>query len=157
MAGDGLEGPDERLWRARIEADMENFRAALRWSIANGDVDSALGEIYALSNVYAMNASPFGLLVQKAAEMPEAVGHPLRSAALACAAMTLAMRSDVDSACVYVRKTEAELDSLGGSPDSAKFRCRVRGCLMTPVAYSGDADRLRAPRPCRTRGRPNGR
>ncbi|HXN60231.1 MAG TPA: hypothetical protein VN886_07220 [Acidimicrobiales bacterium] len=143
-AGDGLEGPDERMWRARIEADMENFRVALRWSIANGDVDSALGEIYALSNVYALNASPFGLLVLEAAELPQAVGHPLRAAALACAAMTLAIQSDVEAASVYVRETEAELASLGGSPDSAKFRCRVRGCLTTPVAYSGDADHLRA-------------
>jgi hypothetical protein len=41
-----------------------------------------------------------------------------------------------------VRETEAELVMHGSAPEGAKFRCRVRGCLTLPVAYSGDGDHL---------------
>ncbi len=37
QAGSGLEGPDEHVWRARVRADLDNVRAAIRWAL-----DSAL-------------------------------------------------------------------------------------------------------------------
>ncbi len=41
----GLESPDETLWRSRVEQELENLRAALRWFISTGDADSALAEV----------------------------------------------------------------------------------------------------------------
>ncbi len=37
QAGSGLEGPDERVWLARVRADLDNVRAAIGWAL-----DSAL-------------------------------------------------------------------------------------------------------------------
>src|SRR5262249_15439068 len=44
-AGAGLRGADEAAWRASVEREVDNLRAALAWAIAAGDVDLALGPV----------------------------------------------------------------------------------------------------------------
>jgi predicted ATPase/DNA-binding SARP family transcriptional activator len=39
----GLRGPSGIEWRARLEAELDNFRSALDWFIGRGDATSALG------------------------------------------------------------------------------------------------------------------
>jgi predicted ATPase len=61
--GSGLRGPDEESWRRRLDADLENFRAAVTWSLdsaVEGDGELAmaiLGELAAglfvgLTNIF---------------------------------------------------------------------------------------------------------
>ncbi len=60
-ADSGLESPDETVWRQRVEQELENLRAALRWFMSTGDADSALAEVYALSNLGSLSQLPFGM------------------------------------------------------------------------------------------------
>jgi predicted ATPase/class 3 adenylate cyclase len=141
-AGAGLESPQESAWRMRVERELENLRAALRWFIAAGDADSALSEIYALSSFGALVDMPFGTLAREAAEMPEAGGHRLRAAAMGSAAMTLAQQGSLDEARDFVDGADSLLGTLGDAPGDAKIRCRVRSCITTPIAYLGEQERL---------------
>ena len=47
-AATALGGPDQRRWRARLAVEHDNVRAALRFTIDDGDADSALGLCLAL-------------------------------------------------------------------------------------------------------------
>ncbi len=137
----GLESPDETVWRRRVERELENLRAGLRWFISTGDADSALAEVYALSNVGSLSHLPFGMLALEVADMPAAADNPLRAAAFGCVAMTFAEQGELQESITYADKADALLASLG-HPGIDKIRCRVRGCVTTPVAYQGDAERL---------------
>ncbi len=72
--------------------------------------------------------------------MPAAADHPLRAAAFGCVAMTLAEQGELQESIRYADRADAMLVSLG--PGIDKIRCRIRGCVTTPVAYQGDAERL---------------
>ena len=142
-ADSGLESPDETVWRRRVEQELENLRAALRWFMSTGDADSALAEVYALSNVGSLSQLPFGMQALDVANMPTAIDHPLRAAAFGCVAMTLAEQGELQGAITYADKADALLKSLR-HPRVDKVRCRVRGLVTTPVAYQADAERLLA-------------
>ncbi|HUA96508.1 MAG TPA: adenylate/guanylate cyclase domain-containing protein [Acidimicrobiales bacterium] len=136
----GLGSPQETVWRERVERELENLRAGLRWFITSDDTDSALAEIYALADVGSLSFMPFGMLVIEAAEMPAAAAHPLRAAALGCACMSLAQQGALDEMGAYLDETERLLADVGTAPERVKFRCRVRACLTTPVAYQQEQE-----------------
>jgi DNA-binding CsgD family transcriptional regulator/tetratricopeptide (TPR) repeat protein len=48
----GLTTPDQAVWRARLEADHGNLRAAIRWSLADGDTATALETCALLSGFW---------------------------------------------------------------------------------------------------------
>ncbi len=52
----GLRGPLGIEWRARLEAELDNFRAALDWSIARGDAPSALALVGAVAYLWFLRA-----------------------------------------------------------------------------------------------------
>ena len=51
-AAAGLAGPDQALWRARLEADHGNLRAAIRFSLDDGDTATALELCVSLSRFW---------------------------------------------------------------------------------------------------------
>ena len=142
-AGTGFEGPDELLYRARVEQDLEDLRAALRWSISTGDTDAALTEVYALSEWRgSLRSPPFGMMALQAAQMPGASEHRLQATALGSVCMTLTQQGAVEEALAMAETAERAAGALGESAEERKLRCRLRGCLATTIAYSGDSDRL---------------
>ena len=141
--GAGLEGTDELLYRARLEQDLEDLRAALRWSISTGDADSALTEVYALSEWRgSLRSPPFGMMALQAAHMPGASEHRLQATALGSVCMTLTQQGAVEEALAMAEAAERAASALGGSAEERKLRCRLRGSLATAIAYSGDVERL---------------
>ena len=140
-AGDGLQGPDELLWRSRIEEDLENLRAALRWSIDTGDVDAALTEVYALTP-WSQGAPPFGMMALEAARMPGAAGHRFEGAALGTACAVLTVQGALVEALDLANAAEQATTQLGNSAEDRTARCRIGGCIITVIAYSGDNARI---------------
>lgn len=142
-AGAGLEGPDELLWRSRVEEDLENLRGALRWAIDSGDVGLALSEVEALNTVGSLRTPPFGLMALEAARMAGADQHELHPMALASVCMTLTQNGTVDQAIEFADAAEESARRLWGDGAAyASLRCRLGGCITTAIAYSGDFDRL---------------
>lgn len=142
-AGSGLEGPDELVWRARVEDDLENLRAALRWVVDQGDVDLALTEVEALNTVGSLRSPPFGLTALEVARMEGAEDHELYPMALASACMTETQDGTVEHALQLADAAEAAAARLWtDSPRHRKLRCRLWGCLTTAIAYGGDFPRL---------------
>ena len=144
QADPGFEGTDELVWRDRVECDVDNLRAALRWYIDTGQAEPALQMTYALSDISSLRASPFGLLVLEVAAMAGAADLPLRTIALASACMTYTLLGELDKALALANEVEDRLGDLPPGPEHAKLRCRVRGCVTTTIAYHGEFGRLEA-------------
>ena len=77
-AGEGLRGPDEAEWIDRVDDDLDNLFAALRWAIAAGDADVALRLVAPVTVSGTGAGSPFGALAEDAAELAGAQGHVLQ-------------------------------------------------------------------------------
>jgi predicted ATPase len=99
--GSGLRGPDELLWRRRLDAELDNFRAAVAWSL-----DSALeedGEV-AMVILGELIASMFGGMTdifnlagvnyERAAERARRVASPYAGLGMTAAAMNGYTRGD---------------------------------------------------------------
>jgi hypothetical protein len=102
-ADSGLRGPDELDWTERVERELDNLRAAVSWAVEAGQADTALGIIASLTTVFATRigfVSPVGIVAERAAAIPQALGHPLRCVALASAAWAAFERGDPDRAGV---------------------------------------------------------
>ncbi|HEV2369343.1 MAG TPA: hypothetical protein VGR90_05675, partial [Acidimicrobiales bacterium] len=140
--GAGLESADELASCRKAEDDLENFRAAFRWSIDNADADLANCLMDALMPMSWLRGTPFGTMTREAAEMPAATDHPLRAMALAMVCQALTQDGAIEEALDFADAAEAETERLLGSPEHARLRCRVRGCLSTAVALAGQNDRL---------------
>ena len=140
--GAGLEGPDEVAACRQVEEDLENFRAAFRWSVENADPDLALRLLDALMPMAWLRGPPFGAMARDAAEMPAARDHPVRPMALGMVCQMLTRQAAIDDAIDVADACEAETERLLASPEHARLRCRVRGTLTTAVALVGQNERL---------------
>ncbi len=141
-ASAGLESPDELLYRARVEENLEDLRAALRWSISMGDTDGALTEVYALTTAGSLRSPPFGMMALQAAQMPGASDHRLQATALGSVCMTLTQQGVVEEALAMAEAAERAASRFEDSAEAGKLRCRLRGCLTTAIAYSGNFERV---------------
>jgi predicted ATPase len=102
MAADmtaGLRGPDEISWRRRLDADLDNFRAAVAWaldSVTKDDADLAmviLGELVIGQSAGTLN--PFaGIDYEHTVEQARQSAPGYASAVLAAAAMNAYCRGD---------------------------------------------------------------
>jgi predicted ATPase/class 3 adenylate cyclase len=122
----GLCGPQEMEARGRIETELDNFRAALRWAIDADEVDLALRLVDALSIAGSIR-SPFGTLPIEASEMDGARGHPLVSVALAAAAAALNAQGDHRRAMELAEDSLASAYACRGIPSGNQALCHTFG------------------------------
>jgi predicted ATPase len=122
----GLRGPDEAAWTEQVERNLDNLRAAVSWAVDAGEPDAALEIIASLSTAFGTRiGAPFGPLAEKAAAMPQALGHPLHCVALASAARAARDRGDRDRAQVLADSALEAVAALPPGRASARARCRT--------------------------------
>jgi predicted ATPase/class 3 adenylate cyclase len=133
VLGPELRGPDEREVRDGIEADLDNYRAALRWAIDAGEADAALRLLDAFSNAGPLT-SPYGTMPLEVARLPAAAGHRLAAVALGMAAATLAAQGALEQATQVVREAINAAESWSGSPEGDLALCHAYagGICMVP-------------------------
>ncbi len=102
---------------ARAEAAFADLRAAQRFSLQIGDLDTAMSLIGAVRE-YAMRALRYEVFAWAgvAASAPEASGHPLRSLMMGIDAYGAWVRGDYGRAVSLAHATRQEEQSSGASP-----------------------------------------
>jgi predicted ATPase len=132
--GRDLCGPHELASKMRIEAELGNFRAALRWAVDDGDADTALRLVDGLAIVGSL-PSPFGTVPLEAANMPGARGHPLAAVALASAAAASSTQGDHRQAAELVEAAIAAMPAGHGSALDDRAVCHTVSNVAM-VAYT---------------------
>jgi predicted ATPase len=113
-ADTGLRGAEEGRWVLRLDAELDDLRAAHRWAVSRGDAERALRLSTALHG-YAYRTSRHELFAwaEAAARLPGAAGHPLRPLALGSAATGAWVRGDLAAAR---RLAQEAADAAAGGP-----------------------------------------
>jgi hypothetical protein len=143
-ADQGLRGPDELSWTERIERELDNLRAAVSCAVEAGQPDAALEIIASLSTAFGTRiGAPFGPMAEKAAAMPQALGHPLRCVALASASRTARDRGDRDRARVLADSALEAVAALPPGRSSARARCRAFSGMFIVLRQLQEYARLR--------------
>jgi predicted ATPase len=141
-ADSGLRGPDELNWTERIERELDNLRAAVSWAVDAGQADVALGIMASLATLFGTrigSVAPFGIVAERAAAMPEALGHPERCVALASAAWAAFERGDGERAGVLA---DSALDAAAVLPPGRASAQAHRAFFMPAMVISQDMPRL---------------
>ena len=122
----GLDSPDEGLWSAQLERDLDNFRAAHRWGCAVGATDLVVGMVAALREQgFRRVQYETTVWAEEACALPGASGHPEISTLLAMVAYRHWVRGDVHAA---IRQANAALDAVpGDEPSPSGLAERVLG------------------------------
>jgi predicted ATPase/class 3 adenylate cyclase len=85
--GEGLQGPDQRAWELRYEAELENIRSAVSWFVGQDDADGALGLVFDLFPLkFAEGTKTIDDLAIAALDAPSARNHALGPSAMVLAA-----------------------------------------------------------------------
>jgi predicted ATPase/DNA-binding SARP family transcriptional activator len=96
-AGEGLRGPDEVAWVPRVDAELDNLRAIVGWSVATGDADLALRLIAPLTLATGTHigyaSAPWA---ESVVGLPGAPTHPLYPEVLAWAGYAVAIAGDAE-------------------------------------------------------------
>lgn len=118
---DGLEGPEEATWSARLAGDHDNFRTAHLTAVERGDVDSALRLVCALSE-YAFRTIQYEITswADASIRLGGAAQHPAIADARGVAAYGRFVRGDMEAAIELART--AVNGSVGGDDT-----CRASG------------------------------
>ena len=138
--GPDLKGGDELPSKERVNRELDNLRAALRWAIDAGEAEIALRLVDSLAIVGLLHAV-YGTVPQEAANMPGADGNPLVAVALASAAEAFIGQGENQQA---VALAEAALNIAHGLPDtplSEHILCRVCSnvSMVFPFLQNGGA------------------
>ena len=95
----GLAGSDQAQWRARLEADHGNLRAAIRWSLDAGDAETALQLCVFLARFWLERGYlSEGRLWLDEALAADAEGSPTRARALTASGVLSHYQADYDHA-----------------------------------------------------------
>ena len=115
--GPRVRGPDEWVASMRIDATLDDLRAAHQWLCATGDADGALRLPAALGDhIIHRLRDEIASWAQRAVELPDASAHPSYAAALAVAAWGCFLRGDLD---VARARAHAVLDDARIDGDAA--------------------------------------
>jgi len=130
-AGSGLRGAEEAVWRARVEREVDNLRAALAWAVAAADVDLSLGPVSDLA-VFGDQVAPYGRAAEDAARLAE--DHPLAPVGLAAAAFAAVLQGDINAAVALGAEARERVAGFDRAPESLWVRCRVANATCTIFA-----------------------
>jgi predicted ATPase len=106
-AGLGLNGPEHRLWRARLDAEAVDLQASLRWAVATDRADLAVGLAAPLARWWWARGElvPMGELAEATARLPSAATLEPGAAALlrwARGATRVAQGKEAEAAPLFV-------------------------------------------------------
>jgi predicted ATPase/DNA-binding SARP family transcriptional activator/tetratricopeptide (TPR) repeat protein len=135
-AGAGLDGPDEAMWSARLDREMDNLRAAVRTAVTDGDADTGLRVVVAAREL-SFRRMRYELVrwAGEVTDLPQAQGHPLLPTALAVVAYGSFVRGELRKAVEQAER------SLGAA---VRLDLRSSGLaertLGNALFYQGDHD-----------------
>jgi predicted ATPase/DNA-binding SARP family transcriptional activator len=135
QAEDGIRGPSQAQWFARLDADAENLRAATTWALADGDTDTALRLAGGVIRFWAAR----GALTERrgllATALAGGAGSPgPRVNALHAAGVMAAEAGEFEAAGVHFN---AALELARAVGDRARV-ARLESNLGTLAMYAGD-------------------
>ncbi|GAA3057048.1 BTAD domain-containing putative transcriptional regulator [Pseudonocardia yunnanensis] len=134
-AARGVQGPDERLWVERALPDVDNFRAAFEWALADRDIDLALRLVASLPEVLQVRIGyEAAAWAERALEVaPE--DHPLFVAGVGAAARGAWFLGDFARARGLAARAGARVPAAGTA------RSGYPADVAADVAlYEGDVD-----------------
>jgi predicted ATPase/class 3 adenylate cyclase len=117
-ASAALSGPEQAIWTRRLEQNIDNFRAALRWVVRSNEAELGLRLGTALRNFWRLGAHvPEGVRwLDEILAMPGATGSPqLRAQALTAAADLRSWTGETDE---YLRLAEEAIATYRAIGDS---------------------------------------
>ena len=134
-AEDGIKGPGQARWFARLDADAENLRAATTWALVDGDTDTALRLAGGLVRFWAARGALTERREALATALAAGAGRPgPRLNALQAAGVMAAEAGDFDAAGVHFN---AGLELARAVGDRALI-ARLQSNLATLAMYAGD-------------------
>ncbi|HEX6418222.1 MAG TPA: BTAD domain-containing putative transcriptional regulator [Acidimicrobiales bacterium] len=142
----GLCGPDERRWVRRLDAGLDDLRAAHRWAVASHDADRALVMSAALHG-YAYRTMRYEVCAwaEVASRLAGGAGHPALPLALGSAATGALGRGDLAAARALAGRA---IEAAGDAPTShlafvaLATAALFSGNLVAAVAHSRRATEL---------------
>jgi predicted ATPase len=131
-ADEGLRGAEEGRWVRRLDAGLDDLRAAHRWAVSNDDAERALALTAALHGYAHRTLRPeLFAWAERAARLAGAAGHRLLPLALGSAATGAWGRGDLAGAR---RLAEEAVGAAAGAPEGAL----AFGGLAIVALFSGD-------------------
>lgn len=132
----GLDGPDEAMWSARLDHEIDNMRAAVRSAVLDGDADSGLRLVVAAREL-SFRRMRYELVrwAQEVTDLPLAQSHPLQPTGLAIVAYGSFVRGELRMAVDQAERSlgaglRLELPSAG----------LAERALGNALFYQGDRD-----------------
>jgi predicted ATPase/class 3 adenylate cyclase len=130
-AGKGLWSTDEITWAQRVEAELDNLRAAVSWAVAAGETDLAMRIAAALvTQAVERPAWATASMAEQALSASGAETHPLRAIVMGEAAWAAARIGDLE-------RTQALVDA---AIEAQRHGARFTASVWTYAAMLFDRD-----------------
>jgi predicted ATPase len=135
-AGRGLWSSEEVAWAQRVEADLDNFRAAVSWAVAAGETDMAMRVSAALvTQAVERPAWATASIAEQALAAAGSGTHPLRAIVMGEAAFAAARIGDIDKARALLQ------EAIEAQRQGARFTASVwtyAAMVFDRELYSGE-------------------